>query len=140
MSQPGPRSLDRSTAIARLLNLVPSFQPVWDDHQNDWGHESPGACSVFSAFSSFVHDAVTHGTHLDLRAIFDFIETCLAEGDDEVQAGASTCFLENLQNKETPPAAWVPLLGSESIVFCRAWDAFTGVQTPGLPTASPDSP
>lgn len=140
MSRQGPRSLDRSAAVTQLLNLAPSFRSVWDNYLAYWAQEPPGACLDFGEFASFVHDAITEERRLDLPAIFDFIERCLAEGDDEVQAGASTCFLENLQNKETPPAAWVPLLGPRSMAFCQAWDAFTGVQTPGLPTASPDSP
>lgn len=105
---------------------------MWDDYLAYWDQEPPGACLDFGEFADFVHDAITDGRPLDLPAIFDFIERCLAEGDDEVQAGASTCFLENLQNKETPRDAWVPLLGPRSIAFCQAWDAFTGVGTPGL--------
>lgn len=131
--------IDRADAMTRILQLVPAFQPAWDEYLAYWEHEPPGVCLDFSEFSRFVHDAIVEARALDLPAIFALIEQFLAEGDDDVQAGASTCFLENLQNVGTPPAAWVPLLGQRSIAFCQAWDAFTGVQTPGLSGGPIDS-
>lgn len=131
--------ITRTEAMSQLLQIAPSFQSAWDKYVADWrgylaewGGEGPGPCSDFSEFSGFVHDAIVQGTVIDLPAIFVYIERCLVEGDDAVQAAASTCFLENLQNKETPPDAWVHLLGPKSVAFCKGWDEFTGDYTPGL--------
>ncbi|MEZ0367600.1 MAG: hypothetical protein ACAI44_00790, partial [Candidatus Sericytochromatia bacterium] len=64
-----------------------------------------------STFSDYVHLALTSNQKIETSAIFQLIERLMQEGDEEVKTAAATCFLENLQNMETPPQKWVPLLG-----------------------------
>jgi len=49
---------------------------------------------------------------------------------------ACVCFLENLQNKaghgRFEYSRFIPYLGEKSKEYCRAWDEFTGVKSPGL--------
>lgn len=71
-----------------------------------------------------------------LVKIFDFIEMLMCEGDQIVGDCAATCFLENLVNYaghgSVQASSFIPLLGPESREYCKGWDKFTGVQTPGL--------
>jgi len=59
-------------------------------------------------------------------------------GTDEfdLDNAVCTCFLENLLNKgswgDICYSRFVPYLGEKSREYCRAWDHFTGVKTPGL--------
>lgn len=46
------------------------------------------------------------------------------------------CFLENLLNNASSEQIefdrFIPYLGNKSKQFCKAWDQFTGVRSPGL--------
>ncbi len=74
---------------------------------------------------------------LELKEIFLLIEFFLNEGDQDVQNAAATCFLEGLINfvshgRIVPERLTSYLIGEKSIEYCKAWDEFTGVKTPGL--------
>lgn len=70
------------------------------------------------------------------KKLFGLIENFIKEGDFNVRDAASTCFLENLINRaswgDLSPNQFIPYLGSKSKAYCKAWDEFTGVKTPGL--------
>jgi hypothetical protein len=72
----------------------------------------------------------------NLKDIFLLIEFFLNEGEPSVQSAASTCFLENLINYtawgDLKPDQFIHYLGQKSKKFCKKWDEFTGVATPGL--------
>lgn len=54
----------------------------------------------------------------------------------DIDNAACTCFLENLLNiassNEIDYSRFIPYLGEKSKEYCRAWDEFTGVKSPGL--------
>lgn len=60
------------------------------------------------------------------------------EGSEErdYDSAACTCFLENLLNRASANrieySRFIPYLGEKSKEYCRAWDKFTGVKSPGL--------
>jgi hypothetical protein len=73
----------------------------------------------------------------ELEEIFSLVEFFLNEGEFSVKAAAATCFLENLINYTSagrlmPEKLNFYLVGKKSIEYCKAWDEFTGVKTPGL--------
>ena len=103
--------------------------------------------SVFTGLTNYVIDELVprHETISDEEvAIYQFVEeVCQKYGDypedtDEylLDNAACTCFLENLINiaswGDISYSRFVPYLGEKSREFCRAWDEFTGVKTPGL--------
>lgn len=126
----------REDAEREFVRLVPEFKDAWDEYRRGWGEETPGICTDFAEFSTFIHDAMRRHLSLDLPGVFTFIEQCLQDGDEAIKDAAATCFLENLQNQGSHSDQWVHLLGPESRAFCRAWDEFTGVDTPGLGRSS----
>lgn len=76
--------------------------------------------------------------------IFQYIESSLAkfdkypDGSDEsdFDNAACVCFLENLLNYASAErikySRFIPLLGERSRTFCKSWDEFSGVRSPGL--------
>ena len=103
--------------------------------------------SVFTGLTNYItrelvpqHEIVSD----EEVAIYQFVEeVCQKYGDypedtDEylLDNAACTCFLESLINRASwggiPYNRFVPYLGEKSREFCRAWDEFTGVKTPGL--------
>jgi hypothetical protein len=117
--------------------FVASYE--WEEHLLFWkdSEEKYNLCGIFSTFSSFTKRLLnTEPTPPFLVKIFNFIETMMREGDQLVGDCAATCFLENLINLvghgSVQASTFIPLLGPESREYCKAWDKFTGVQTPGL--------
>jgi len=109
-----------------------SYLDFWKDSDN-----KPGLCSKFSEFSLFTMRLLNEDPSQNiLIKIFKFIERMLEEGDQIVGDCAATCFLENLINHAShgsvQASSFIPLLGLKSREYCKAWDKFTGVQTPRL--------
>lgn len=110
------------------------------------GSEIIGIHIVFSGFSGFVAYEVlnTPASAQVAKQIFDFIEACLnkfegyPEGTDENSFDNAACvsFLENLINYASwgniEYSTFIPLLGPKSRAFCKGWDDFTCVRSPGL--------
>ena len=68
------------------------------------------------------------------RDILDEIEKLMSHGDVCVQSAVATGCLEKILSDSTirDTRGLVTLLGPISMAYCRAWDLFTGVNTPGL--------
>ena len=101
-----------------------------------WAEEgSPGICSDVSCFGDFVEDRILQADEHEIARVFGLIEHLLAFGDENVQTAVATCCLENILNvtpSKIPADRFVQFLGPKSREFCRAWDEFAGVRTPGL--------
>ena len=118
-----------------ILKALPAFKPALNAYRASWGDDLRGLCNELSALTDFVLDRVEADAMEDFPSLFDTVEMLMVDGDSDVKDAVATCFLENLLNvtpRCIPPERFVPLLGPESRAFCRAWDEFTGVKTPGL--------
>jgi hypothetical protein len=126
--------LSPAAPFALLFRAVPGFEAHIASYRAGWGTDEPGLCNEYGELATYVRDLVTAGDTQALPALFAVVEKLLMEGTDYVQTAAATGFLEGLQNMSTEEVAraWVPLLGSASQAYCRAWDEFTGVRTPWL--------
>lgn len=129
-------SLGREEALTLILETERGFSKAWQAHRNDWYGMDAGTCSDMATFSRYVASLLAaNPKHPRAPAIFALIERLMVEGNEEVQTAAATCFLENIQNRSPDPIlpeAFVGLLGEKSRHYCRAWDEFTGVRTPGI--------
>lgn len=102
------------------------------------GAEETTLSGSASEFSHYLGDRLKAGAYPSARKVFQAVESLLEESasSSEVKDVLCTCFLENLVNRftESPEvlARFVPLLGERSKAYCKAWDEFTGVKTPGL--------
>lgn len=119
------------------LRVVPGFRQPLEDLREDW-EPDPVALSIeMSEFSWFVAGLLKDaGRSEQVEAALAFVEDLLVRGDEALKDAAATSFLENLLNQvsggELDPATFVDLLGPQSRAYCKAWDEFTGVKTPGL--------
>lgn len=95
----------------------------------------------FTAFSDYIYEKIKKEDFSQLKEIFQIIETCMKHENPMIGEAAATCFLENLINHASgdagrrsyiDPNVFIPLLGSESREYCKAWDEFTKVKTSGL--------
>lgn len=128
--------IQRDGCIELLLREFPAFAPHWRAYEREWEEMgSPGLCTEMSAFADFVKEQILTVSPPEIARLFAVIEHLLVFGDDAVQTAATTCCLENILNvtpSKVPAELYVQYLGPKSRDFCRAWDEFTGVKTPGL--------
>jgi len=128
--------ISRDGCMGLLLRAFPAFAPHWRIYEKEWGEMgSPGLCTEMSAFADFVKTQILTESPGEIARLFSVIEHLVAFGDEDVQTAATTCCLENILNvtpSKIPAERFVQYLGPKSREFCRAWDEFTGVKTPGL--------
>ena len=122
--------------MKQVLAIIPDFQKSWEDHLEFWGDDEAGLGNDVSEFSRYVAQNLDSWSPQTVDKIFAFVEECLIEGDKIVQTAFRTSFLENLLNRVSSnninSSSFVPHLRIESRKFCKDWDEFTGVRTPGL--------
>lgn len=126
--------------IDYILQLEPDFLEPLEELKNSWSlDKSKLTIGIqFIEFSDFVSGKFRNGSYPNAKKIFDSMEFLLEDqnSDEKVQTLVTTCFLENMQNQSSngafSPSLFVPLLGPKSREYCKAWDEFTGVATPGL--------
>jgi len=124
----------RATHLASLSAVLPGFAAYWESHAYYNGSDvnEHTLCGIYSDASKVAKDLLSSGTTECIRKLLDYIETVMQSGTQNERDAAATCFLENLLNvtpTDIDPKTWIPLLGTESRLFCRAWDTFTGCQT-----------
>jgi len=129
---------------ALILKIFPELEKSqhWREHLEFWEGDSVSACGEMMVFGHYIRDEILKSENPPISAqkVFDFIEMLLNEGDQAVRDAAATCFLENLINYTSSsnpriyldPFSFVHHLGPKSKAYCRAWDEFTKIKTPGL--------
>jgi hypothetical protein len=129
----------KNECTSLILSEFPGFasSKEWEEDLKFWEGEEAGLCNEMSTFSDYVSNILNNDPHSsELNRIFSFIENLIINGDQDVRDAATTCFLENLLNYDSAgrvkASTFVHLLGPESKAYCKAWDEFTGVKTPGL--------
>lgn len=105
------------------------------------------ACLVFTGLTDYVVDELIGKNEIvsqDEIDIYNYIErkriefSSCPDGSEErnFDEAACACFLENLINMASngrfPYSRFIPYLDEKSKEYCRAWDEFTGVKSPGL--------
>ena len=122
----------------KLCQLVPGFAARWAQ-RDDWLNPGTELCGVFIEAQRAFSERLPISSAEERREVFDFIEACVSSSDTLGGSGladaAAVCFLEDLVNvwSNRPEVELiVPFLGPASAAFCRSYDKFTGVKTPGL--------
>ena len=109
----------------------------WQEHTEFWGEKKPGLCNELRAFSLFIMDVLLQNKNdSKTKSMFDLIEYLILNGDKQLQDAVKTSVLEGLINYSSSgrlkPEQFIHYLGPKSKAYCKAWDEFTGVKTPGL--------
>jgi hypothetical protein len=136
-SDPQSEAPSRLLAPEFVARHFPEFVPHWQLILGQLGADawSPGfVCQALTNLAASRFGVL--GDEGLIQTLFAFAERVLAEGTQAEQDAISTQFLENLINSGSAGCFdldyMVPYLGPLSAAYCRAWDAFNGVRTPGL--------
>jgi hypothetical protein len=124
-----------------LLNFLFKVEPSYKDQYNRYlerRNRPPTMSGDTTNFANFIVLKLNSGIYKNAANLFQSIESLLDDetSSDEIKDAVCTCFLENLinyaSNGRIPYECFVPFLGSQSRDYCKVWDEFTGVKTPGL--------
>ncbi len=135
----------RAIQLASLSALLPGFAAYWESnaYYNGSDVNEHTLWDVYSDASTVAKELLSSGNTESISKLLNYVETVMQSGTPDERDAAATCFLENILNvtpTDIDPKTWIPLLGSESRAFCRAWDTFTGCRTEYLhedqPTAA----
>lgn len=103
--------------------------------------------TIFTGLTHYVIDELIGCNQLISQSeldIYRYVEEIRCSYSDEngdtdefhIDNAACTCFLENLVNHASAGSIeysrFIPYIGDKSKEYCRAWDEFTGVKSPGL--------
>lgn len=104
LHQEGVLPLIQKALVPLILARCPSFQPVWEKHQELWQGEEAGIYNDLGQLATFIVDAYARQDTEPIVAAFGIIEELLVDGDEEVSTAAAIGFLEDVQNS----ASWRP--------------------------------
>ncbi|BBD38828.1 transposase [Aminobacter sp. Y103A] len=122
--------ISRQDMFDVLLEVDPTFQPVWDAFADKWREQIE--LPLYLALGDLARHVVgklESGRTDELQQIFAVVERWLADGDELVQEAATIGLLEDLQNlnvhKSTSPdqlKQWLgPLAAGRWIEAERFW-------------------
>lgn len=119
-----------------LLEKVPGFQQVWEEHLEYWDGEPAGITNDMIELAAYANALIAENKEQELQVIFDLIESMIVDGKDELKDAACTGFLESILNPITAESPEIGLLnrlvGPHSRAYCKAWLRFSGNDLPGF--------
>jgi hypothetical protein len=121
-------------SLILLKERFPNFIPYWESYTTYW-EIYEGSIAQMTPFAQYAIEMIKTKNTPEIKRIFEFIEFLLCEGDESVQAGAATIFLEYLLSKDPTEikfSTFCQYLGKNSLGYCRDWDEYCGVRTDGL--------
>lgn len=133
-----------------LIDKFPSFSKssYLNDAWRVYGADEGGINShaILSALTDYISNDLAKNAQISDEEIniYKYIDKCrtnysgysedTAEGDFD--NAICTCFLENLINRDSSGSydfnRILPYLNAKSVEYCKEWDKFTGVRSPGL--------
>jgi hypothetical protein len=113
-----------------ILEVSPSFEPVWQGFVAEWKHDPEGLPHylVLSDLARHIADLLEQGADGELRRIFQVVEAWHVQGDAYVKEAATVGLLEDLQNTnvvgDRTPDKCLAYLGPQSLRWWRKVERF----------------
>ena len=123
------------TAVTRFSDLDERFGAALNNIVNDWAPEKPPVTLIMAEFGKVFVEAAKSNELGVLMLGLELVEDCMKDDQsvrDAVATGLLECLLAESSAQRLDFALIAQHLGAKSKTFCREWDTFTGVKTPGL--------
>lgn len=115
-------------ARRRLIESSPFLERAQQHSTEHWNSKET-SINILSEFADVLVKEWAHIPDHAKRDILRTVETLLVLGDDTVQSAVTAGFLESLVNfivgRTLRREVIEPLLGPESLVYCREWEHFS---------------
>ena len=123
-------------AIRRIICVANYIEPIFESFKAEWLPDDLPFTIIFSDIGHSLCNQTKKSTPKELKEIWRIIEDLMVRGDLTVREAVATGLLETVLGEASAERFDMALvaffLGPESIAYCHAWDAFTGVKTQGL--------
>ena len=121
-------------ATTKLAQSDPAFASIHRRFAEDLAPNDPPMVIVFAFYGRQFAQSVTRGANM--VSILQLIEDLMQNGTEDVKNAVATGFWEAILAEASAGRfdfrSIIRQAGSASLDYCRAWDGFTGVRTPGL--------
>ena len=128
--------LDLRSALTLLEDAWDELRAEVQALRTEWDPESVPVTVLFSDIAHALAASLPDIQDEPRQRVFQLIEDLILCGNHDVVEGIKTGFLEALLSDASAGQIEfreiAPLLGPRTTEFCRAWDEFTGIRTPGL--------
>lgn len=122
-------------AIRLIADANPLLEAVLVDLGSEWAPDLvPGTVAMGDMGRIFAL-ACDRMARSEIECVCAAVERVISEGTQDAKEAIATGFLEAMLHKGSSISGFdaiVSRLGPASREYCRAWDEFTGVHTPGL--------
>jgi len=123
-------------AVDALVTTADFFRAAYKQLVEEWSPDAPPVTIIFSSLGRSFCSHSSMSSKLALMNICAVIEELMSRGDDAVQDAVATGMLEAMLAESSAGrfdmSTLTPFLGTHTKAYCRAWDEFTGIHTPGL--------
>ena len=82
-----------------MKEKFPKFLAYWETYIRDFGSDQ-GLNIQMMPFEEYAIDAIKSNDEVEIKKVFDFVESLLCNGDASVQDAIATSFLEYLMSKD----------------------------------------
>ncbi len=122
-------------AVTQFADVDQRFNAALKTVAEDWAPEKPPVTFIMAEFGKVLANAARANNLGLLASGLSLVETCMMD-EQPVRDAVATGLLESLLSEASAQrlefAVVAQCLGEKSKAFCREWDSFTGVDTPGL--------
>lgn len=128
------KTIHAKQLIPLIKTKFPGFSPFWEKFESYWGSDQ-GLTIELIPFSEYALSVINRHDDKTIKEIFDFVEKLLVHGDESVKNAIATSFLEHLLSQDAEEIDFKKItkfFGKQTMGYCKAWDQFTGVKTPGI--------
>jgi len=125
--------IELSEAFAKI---DPAFQRKADSIFAHWHPDIPPWTQLLGEFGLTISEMTQGGKFNAVEQALFLVEKLLTSGSSEVRDSIATGLLEAILAESSAGKLdfqkIVCFMGNKSKDYCRAWDKFTGIKTPGL--------
>jgi hypothetical protein len=103
--------------------------------QEYWTPDAPPPTVALGALGTALIETLTSVTDDELCRIASTVEQVLVEGSENAKNAVATGFLEavlSASDDEPTATRFLRKLGHHSQEYCKAWNQFCGIRTPGV--------
>jgi len=121
--------------VVRISEVNAAFKRAYDMIVEEWKPEQAPITIIMAEYGLTTADAVSKLDYSAMRKVMTIVEECMVQ-EGEVANAVGTGLVEALLSESSAGrinfVIIAPFVGEKTRRFCREWDAFTGVETPGL--------
>lgn len=129
--------MNREEAFKKIIEDLPGFKSIWEEHLEYWGDDEPGITNDFSELTEYAYSQMQKNIEKEIVIVANLIEEFIKSGDEDVNYGTTIGFLEGLTNRvlSEEPVGWkifVDNAGEETKDFLKKLDKSWGTKTPKI--------